>query len=186
MFFHIDEAGNTGNNLFDAAQLRLSYGVLSSLRNVDALCAGIHKKMLHKIGDEQIHANQIGFGGLVEIAPYLFEIQKKMQFDFDYFLIEKPAYALASFFNAVFDTGLNKAVKWDVYWTPMRFLILYKLATFFDDPLLRESWRLCTAKRIEQYEDDIVNLLAEIKGRAEVSGLDERSIEIIVDALDWV
>lgn len=185
MFFHIDEAGNTGNNLFDSAQPRLSYGVLSSLRNVDALCAEIHKEIQREIGDKQIHANQLGFGGLVRIAPYLIEIQRKMKFDFDYYFIEKPDYALVLFFDSVFDAGLNEAVKWDVYWTPMRYLLIHKLAILFDEPLLRESWRLCTEKRIEKHKDDIVRLLIEVKRRAESSHLDSRSMEIIVDALNF-
>jgi len=137
MFFHIDESGNTGNNLFDSEQPRLSYGVLSSLRNVDALCTSIHKQIQHEIGDDQIHANQLGIGGLVKIAPHLIEIQKKMKFDFDYYFIEKLDYALVLFFDAVFDAGLNEAVKWDIYWTPMRYLIIHKLAALFDEELLR-------------------------------------------------
>ncbi len=185
MFFHIDEAGNTGNNLFDSAQPRLSYGVLSSLRNADALCLEIHKKIQRAIGDKQIHANQLGTGGLANIAPYLIEIQNKMQFDFDYYFIDKPDYALVLFFDAVFDAGLNEAVKWDVYWTPMRYLIIHKLAVLFDEPLLRESSRLCTVKNIERYEKDIIQLLSEVKTRARASRLDPRSIEIIVDALDF-
>ena len=185
MFFHIDESGNTGNNLFDSAQPRLSYGVLSSLRNVDALCINIHKQIQRKISDDQIHANRLGIGGLVEIAPYLIEIQKKMKFDFDYYFIEKLDYALVLFFDAVFDAGLNEAVKWDVYWTPMRYLVIHKLSILFDEEMLRESWRLCTEKRIERYANDIVQLLSEVKRRAIVSGLDSRSIEIIVDAMDY-
>jgi hypothetical protein len=185
MFFHIDEAGNTGNNLFDSAQPRLSYGVLSSLRNVDVLCSNIHKEIQREIGEKQIHANQLGFGGLVRIAPYLIEIQRKMEFDFDYYFIEKPDYALVLFFDSVFDAGLNEAVKWDVYWTPMRYLVIHKLAILFDEPLLRESWRLCLEKRIENYKDDIVRLLTEVKRRAESSDLDVRAKEIIVDALNY-
>ena len=46
MFFHIDESGNTGNNLFDANQPVLSYGVLSCRTNVDVLCSGLHKQIL--------------------------------------------------------------------------------------------------------------------------------------------
>lgn len=185
MFFHIDEAGNTGNNLFDSAQPRLSYGVLSSLRNVDALCTDIHKEIQRNIGDKQIHANQLGFGGLAKIAPYLIEIQKKMKFDFDYYFIEKPDYALVLFFDSVFDAGLNEAVKWDVYWTPMRYLLIHKLAILLDEPLLRESWRLCIEKRIENYKEDIVRLLTEVRRRAESADLDARSKEIIVDALNY-
>lgn len=185
MFFHIDESGNTGNNLFDSAQPRLSYGVLSSLRNVDALCTSIHKQIQREIGDGQIHANKLGIGGLVKIAPYLVEIQKKMRFDFDYFFIEKLNYTLVQFFEAVFDAGLNEAVQWDVYWTPRRYLVIHKLSVLFDEELLRESWHLCTEKRIDRYESDIVQLLSEVKSRAVVSGLDPRSVEIIVDALDY-
>lgn len=185
MFFHIDEAGNTGNNLFDFEQPRLSYGVLSSLRNVDALCTATHRKIQREIDDTQIHANQLGLSGLVKIAPYLIDMQRKMQFDFDYYFIEKLDYPLVLFFDAVFDAGLNDAVKWDVYWTPMRYMIINKLSTLFDESLLRESWRLCTERKIEKHESSIVQLLSEIKDRAERSRLDVRSIELIVDALNF-
>lgn len=185
MFFHIDEAGNTGNNLFDPAQPRLSYGVLSSLINADVLCIEVHKKIQREIGNQQIHANHLGIGGLSNIAGYLVEIQNRMQFDFDYYFIEKLDYALVLFFDAVFDAGLNEAVKWDVYWTPMRYLIIHKLSALFDEALLRESWRLCTAKDIERHERDIIQLLSEVKKRAKTVGLDSRSTEIIVDALDF-
>ena len=185
MFFHIDEAGNTGNNLFDPDQPRLSYGVLSSLKNADALCVNAHKNIQRIIGEDQIHANQLGIGGLIDIAPHLVEIQNKMKFDFDYYFIEKLDYALVLFFDSVFDAGLNDAVKWDTYWSPMRYLLIHKLATLFDEPLLRESWRLCTEKRIERYESDIVLLLSEVKARATCSGLDARSVELIIDALEF-
>lgn len=115
----------------------------------------------------------------------MIETQNKMQFDFDYYFIEKHDYALVLFFDTVFDAGLNEAVKWDVYWTPMRYLVIHKLAILFDESLLRDSWRLCTEKKIERYENEIIQLLSEVRRRAEVSDLDARSIEIIVDALDF-
>jgi hypothetical protein len=185
MFFHIDEAGNTGNNLFDFEQPRLSYGVLSSVRNVDVLCVRTHQQILREIDATQIHANQLGLNGLVKIASYLIDIQRKMQFDFDYYFIEKKDYALISFFSAVFDAGLNKAVKWDTYWTPIKFMIIRRLAALFDESLLKESWRLCTERNIEKNKGSIVQLLSTIKERAELSRLDARSIEIIVDALNF-
>lgn len=185
MFFHIDESGNTGNNLFDANQPRLSYGLLSSLRNVDALSKSLHRKIQSVIGSDLIHANVLGVGGLTEIAPYLIQIQKKMRFDFDYYFVEKTTYALVSFFEAVFDAGLNDAVKWEMYWTPMRFMLIHKLAILFDESLLRRSWDLCTTKRVEQRTDDIVQLLTDVKARVEASPLDARSIEVMIDALNF-
>jgi len=149
------------------------------------LCARIHSQIQKEIGCEQIHANQLGFGGLVRIAPYLIEIQKKMKFDFDYYFIQKSDFALVLFFDAVFDAGLNEAVRWDVYWTPIRYMVIHKLAALFDENLLRESWRLCLEKKIEKYEDEIIQLLSEVKRRAEISSLDARSVEIIIDALNY-
>lgn len=185
MFFHIDEAGNTGNNLFDPNQPRLSYGLLSSRTNADALCEPIHRKIKRKIGEEQIHANVLGVGGLTEIVPELMKIQNKMGFNFDYYFVEKPAYALVAFFEAVFDAGINEAVKWEYYWTPLRFVLIHKLAVLFDEDLLSRSWRLCTIKRVQKQEDKIVALLWELRERARASSLDPRSIEVISDALSF-
>jgi len=185
MFFHVDESGNTGNNLFDENQPRLSYGLLSSTTNVDALCKRQFKAIQRIIDDERIHANILGVGGLVEIAPLLIEIQEKIKFDFDYYFIEKIDYALVVFFDSVFDAGLNEAVKWDSYWTPLRYVLIHKLSILFDEALLRESWRLSIARRIENHRDDIVSLLAEVKNRAQASPLDKRSKEIIIDALNF-
>ncbi|ANW26669.1 hypothetical protein BA953_21205 [Vibrio coralliilyticus] len=185
MFFHIDESGNTGNNLLDANQPVLSYGVLSCQTNADVLCCRLHKQILGLIDDEQIHANVLGIGGLVKIAPLLIQIQQKMKFDFDFYFIHKPTFAVVTFFDAVFDAGLNEAVKWEWYWTPLRYLLIENLTQLFDDRLLRESWRLCTVKRIEQHEQDILTLLEEVRERAKQSSIDKRRKEVIIDTLDY-
>ncbi len=185
MYFHVDESGNTGNNLFDPNQPRLSYGVLSSATNVDLLGVKLHKEMLRESGAETLHANELGLEKLSAIAPLLFALQKKMRFDFDYYHIDKPAYALVIFFDAVFDAGLNEAVKWESYWTPMRYLLIHKLTVLFDEHLLKEAWRLCIAKQIEKEEKEVVALLTELKERVERSALDARSIEVICDAFKY-
>lgn len=185
MFFHIDESGNTGNNLFDSEQPRLSYGVLSSQRNVDVLCSSIYKKILHDIDDNQIHANKLGIGGLTTIAPHLIQIQKKMKFNFDYYFIEKKDYALVLFFNAVFDFNLNKSVNYELYWTPIRYLLIHKLSILFDEELLKESWRLCIERKIKNFQHDIINLLSKLRQKAINSSLDSSSIEKIVNALNY-
>lgn len=185
MFFHIDESGNTGNNLFDSNQPVLSYGLLSSTRNVDVLGAEIHSNMLKELGVTDIHANQLGVDKLTKVSKYLYELQIKMKFDFDYYFIEKKSYAIVLFFDAVFDAGINEAVRWDHYWTPMRFLLIHKLSFLFDDKALKESWHLCTHKRIETQKDNIVQLLNKLLIRVEQAIPDPRSKEIISDALRY-
>jgi hypothetical protein len=185
MFFHIDESGNTGNNLFDANQPQLSYGVLSSTANVDVLGKPFHKSMLQELGVDSLHANELGVGKLTHISRIIFALQKRMRFDFDYYFIHKPTFALTMFFDAVFDAGLNEAVKWDLYWTPLRYPIIYRIATLFDEDLLKESWDLCKHKRIDTQENRIVSLLREILYRTQQSNFDSRSKELIIDALKF-
>lgn len=179
MFFHIDESGNTGNNLFDQNQPLLSYGVLSSKTNVDALGVSLHKKILKKIGHESIHANLLGVDQLTQIFPLLLELQLKMKFKLDYYFIDKLDYALVHFFDAVFDAGLNPAVKWDTYWTPLRFVFIRKLAELIDVEMLRISWSLCLEKNIEKREEEIVSLLKSVLERVSPSPLDDRSKELM-------
>jgi hypothetical protein len=182
MYFHVDESGNTGNHLFDPNQPRLSYGLLSSRANVDALGQQIHRKMLRLVAADELHANDLGVGKLSLIAPLLIELQEKMRFDFDYYFIDKPTYGLVLLFDAIFDAGLNEAVKWDSYWTPLRFVLIHKLGSILDDQLLGEAWRLCIHKRISREGQAIVDLLTVLRKRVEESDLDARSKEIMTDA----
>jgi hypothetical protein len=71
MFFHIDESGNSGNNLFDRDQPVLSYGVLSSRWNVDEHAQEERTALIHKTGGQELHANKLGEIGLKGIAPEL-------------------------------------------------------------------------------------------------------------------
>jgi len=185
MFFHIDESGNTGNNLFDADQPRLSYGLLSSKTNVDALGHALHRRMLNEINQPTLHANILGVERLTRIAPFLVELQEKMRFDFDYYFIDKPVYALVLLFDAIFDAGLNEAVRWDTYWTPLRFLVIQNLWTLVDEDILKEAWRLCTHKHIDSQVPNIIALLNELKARTLASKLDPRSKEILCDAFSY-
>ena len=185
MFFHIDEAGNTGNNLFDDQQPKLSYGVLLSCMNVDALGRKIHKKMLQHLDVKDLHANHLGVEKLSEIAPLLKTLQSKLKFDFDYYFIDKKTFALVIFFEAVFDAGLNEAVRWDTYWTPLRYPMIFQLSKIMNDDLLKRAWSLCMHKRIENQPSNIVELLQDVREQCKLSSLDRRSKEIIQDALNY-
>ena len=185
MYFHVDESGNTGNNLFDPNQQQLSYGVLSCKTNVDVLGKPLHTRMLKELGVTELHANELGVRKLTQISELLYKLQIRMKFDFDYFYILKPEFALMCFFEAVFDQGLNEAVKWDVYWTPLRYLMIFKLSSLFDEELLKESWRLCKYKKIHTQEQSIIKLLDTLSDRVTKSDLDDRSKELIKNALDY-
>jgi hypothetical protein len=184
-FFYIDESGNTGHNLFDPHQTVLSYGLLSSKTNVDVLGEHIHEKMLQRLSVDALHANELGNGKLTEIASLFGELQAKMRFDFDYFFIEKQAFALSIFFEAVFDAGLNEAVPWHSYSTPLRFALLLNLVPIIDEELLRRAWKLCSTKKPDKHADEIVKLLTELRERTQQAELDSRTKEVFADAFSF-
>ena len=185
MFFFVDESGNTGNNLFDSAQPILSYGVLSSKLNPDVMATSAHASMLRTLDVDCLHANQLGVAGLTSIAPVLIQLQRRFQFRFDYYYIHKPTYALVILFDAVFDAGINPAVKWDLYWTPLRFPAIHNLLQICDEETLKAAWRLCIAKDIERRSREIVALLTGLRKRAEESDLDDRIKELFDAAIGY-
>src|SRR6266403_108379 len=107
MFLHVDESGNSGNNLFDRNQPVISYGVLTSRWDVDAHGSDEHSAILRGIGASSLHANKLGDAGLSKIAGALVNLHENFEFRFDFYFIHKPSFALVTFFNAVFDAGLN-------------------------------------------------------------------------------
>ncbi|MDE0040039.1 MAG: hypothetical protein OXU77_21150, partial [Gammaproteobacteria bacterium] len=93
--------------------------------------------------------------------------------------------SLVVLFDAVFDAGINDVVKWDLYWTPMRFPAIHNLARIVDENLLKEAWALCTTKKAKALSSRVVSLLRELKARTEESELDARSKELFADAFEY-
>lgn len=187
MFFYVDESGNSGANLFDRDQPVLSYGVLSSRKNLDRL-ARERSSILAKLGPDGLHANKLKFDGLRPIAGDLIALQRKFDLRFDYRFVHKLTFAAIAFQSAVFDAGLNEAVPWIWYWTPLRFSVVGAIAKVMDEALLSESWDLCQLprKRVEGQADRVVKLLEavleRVRGDAEIN---DRLKEVVIDGLRY-
>ena len=184
MHFYVDESGHTGPNLFDRDQPMLYYGVLSCKLDVDTLAEPYLQKMRASLGVERLHANQLGNGGLVQILPDLLELQRTLGFTFDVSRVAKPDHAIISFFDQVFDSGMNPAMTWTGYWTPLRYVLLQKLAYLFDEELAKAAWEarisLDTNAASAQLQTVCKALLERINRLP-----DARSREVIGDSLAW-
>lgn len=187
MFLHIDESGNSGNNLFDQNQPVLSYGVLSSRWDVDIHAEKERREILKRVGGDSLHANQVREIGLRKIADLMADLHGQFEFRFDYYFVHKPSFAIVTFFNAVFDAGINPAMKWDWYWTPLRFPLLGVLESLLDEELQRESWRLCLVAQanIGRESESIRTLLNRVLQNLERSHAPSRLREILADALRY-
>ena len=180
----MDESGHTGSNLFDENQPILLYGVLSSKINLDASAECRVKGIRKKLGVKRLHAADLGNGRLIEIVKDVDALRKRYDLRFDIYRVAKADHAIISFFDQVFDQGMNPAVPWTSYWTPLRYVLLVKLATLFDEDLLKEAWAARIDLNTEQANESLSNICLELRKRV-VTIPDERSRQVMGDALSW-
>jgi hypothetical protein len=184
LFFYVDESGHTGTNLFDSEQPVLYYGVLSSRLNLDVFAEPFLAKLRKQLGVKRLHAAELGNGTLAQTVPSLIKVQKKYNVRFGLYRVVKADYALMCFFDQTFDQGLNPAVTWMGYWTPMRYVLLLKVAALFDEETLKMTWEARIDLNDKRAGATFVKVCKKIRSRIDVLP-DARSRQIIGDALQW-
>ncbi|MCY0389955.1 DUF3800 domain-containing protein [Robbsia sp. Bb-Pol-6] len=184
MYFYVDESGHTGPNLFDEVQPILYYGVLSSKINLDVIAAEKIKQIRQSLGVPRLHASDLGAAGLKGIVPQILPMIKAYDIRFDIYRVAKADHAIICFFNQVFDQGVNPAVTWTGYWTPLRYVLLLKVASLFNEELARLAWeaRITPDDRVAlPLMQEVCRRLGERVGRLD----DARVRTLIGDALRW-
>lgn len=184
VFFYVDESGHTGANLFDEAQPRLYYGLLSSAVHLDYVAEPRLASLRRKLGVERLHAAQLGNGRLAQIAGDLADIQKRFRLRFDLYRVAKPDHAIICFFDQVFDQGMNPAITWTGYWTPLRYVLLIKLAHLFDEELARRAWGARINLDDKVADGELIAICKALRSRLHLFA-DARSRQLIGDALAW-
>ena len=185
MFFYVDESGNTGSELFDAAQPVLYYGVISSNVNLDVLAEERLIPLRKRLGVDRLHAAQLGVGRLATIANELVAMQKTFDLRFDLSRVNKPDHAVICFYDQVFDQAMNPAVTWTSYWTPLRYILLLNLASLFEEDDARLAWSARTDINRERANKKLVEVCQRITSRVNQIP-DARARQLIGDGLAWV
>lgn len=184
MYYYVDESGNTGLHLFDPAQPLLYYGVLGARANLDVISVPLLRTLRKELGVKRIHANELGVAKLTTIAERLEKFSKKYDLRFSIFTVDKKDHAIITYFDQVFDAGLNDAVAWNHYWTPLRYPLLLKVAHLFDEDIAKAAWKA----RLEKNTARCAKMLQDVHGRllANINRLpDARSRELIDGAIRW-
>ena len=184
MHFYVDESGHTGPNIFDANQPTLYYGVLSSSVNVDVLASDRLRALRKRAGVARIHAAELGNGGLLPLVGDLAAMQRDMSLRFDLYRLAKRDHAIICFFDQVFDQGMNPAMTWTGYWTPMRYVLLLKVASLFDERLAKLAWEARLALDDDLANRHLTELCHQLTQRLH-SLPDARSRQLIGDTLRW-
>lgn len=94
-----------------------SYGVLSSDANLDKVAEADLAVIRKTLGVQRLHAAELGLHRLSDLVDTLLVLQKKHRIRFDIWQVVKRDHAIISFFDQVFDQGMNPAVPWSAYWT---------------------------------------------------------------------
>lgn len=184
MYFFVDESGHTGQQLFDPQQPTLYYGVLSSRLNVDVLAEDGLNRLRRLLAVPRLHAAELGNARLSGIAPTIESLQRRLDLRFDLYRVVKSDHAVISFFDQVFDQGMNPAVPWHWYWTPLRYPLLIKLAYLFDAELASLAWSARLERNDELANANLVRVCDELRQR--LGRLpDLRSQQLLGEGLAW-
>ncbi|MGM8937300.1 DUF3800 domain-containing protein [Psychrobacter glaciei] len=185
MYFYVDESGHTGLNIFDSDQPRLYYGVLSSRYDLDKVAEPILIHLRKILDVERLHASELRDEKLIKIIPVIRQLAFDYDIAFDFYTVDKPDYAIIQFFDQTFDQGINPALSWSSYWTPLRYVLLLKLAYLFDRDMAKEAWkaRITTNDRIAQKH--LINVCKKVLSNVQKLP-DARSRELIGDGMRWV
>lgn len=184
MYCYVDESGNTGANLFDASQPILYYGLITSKSNLDVTAEPLLRAARAKLGVERLHANELGVRRLSEVALSLGRFVLKRDVRFSLYKVVKPDHSIITFFDQVFDADLNEAVPWHHYWTPLRYVLLFKVALLFDDETAKAAWAARQETNSARAAKALQRICATLQSRLYWLP-DARSRELISGALTW-
>lgn len=185
MYFYIDESGHTGPNLFDPTQPVLYYGVISSAVDLDSEAVAAVQVLRDRLEVTRLHSNELGVARLTLIAEDVAKITADFGLTFDLLRVMKPDHALISFFDQTFDQGLNPAVPWMWYWSPLKYVLLFSLVHLFDEELLKEAWAIRINTKSEEANPAYAALCRELICRVEQTVFDRRLREVLLDSLTW-
>jgi hypothetical protein len=98
--------------------------------------------------------------------------------------VTKPDHSIICFFDQVFDSGMNKAVPWHHYFTPLRYILVFKVAYLFDEALAKDAWKARRERNTARAAQMLTKLCHDLLARVDRLP-DARSRELISGALGW-
>jgi hypothetical protein len=89
---------------------------------------------------QTVHSKEIGAEKLELVADSILSMQAKYELRFDLARMLKHDHTVITFFDQVFDSGMNEATPWEFYNTPAKYPLLFEMAKLFDEKLAKLAW----------------------------------------------
>lgn len=185
-YIYVDESGNTGKNIFDAAQPDYFTASVISKGDFDALYNQQIRIIASKLGAVAVHANEFGLGKLELIAEDLFLLIQRSGVMFFVSRVEKKYLLATKIFDVLFDSGENAAVAWHNYnFRPLKSILAFKLGHIIDESIARDFWKCLLMPREADARKMLPLICNSLKSR--LSRLpDQRSRDVLGEGLDWI
>lgn len=184
MFIYLDESGHTGRNNSDPDQPIFSYLALLTKYNVDFALLKDFVKLKEEYGFPELHGAETP--ELIEVlASRLVKMLRASSSRFFLSVVEKNMLAYAKLYDTLFDNVENKGVRSHVYQVrPFRLMILNNICAVTPIEVAQNFYENCLLASDEKTAIDVlVKTCQAILTRIE--NLDDRSKQIIGDALRW-
>lgn len=185
MYAYVDETGNTGARMLDENQPLFITAALMTRSDFDLRFGREVRDIAKSIGQEEIHAAQLGIGRLEDIAPDMLRVIRKAGPTFALARVEKSYVLAAKVFDTLFDSFENKAVPWHVYnMPPLRMSMLFKVAYLLDEQIAEAFLDALLDVNDRRALEKMAGVCRRIVARVDLLP-DRRSREIIGDAMTW-
>jgi hypothetical protein len=185
MYAFVDETGNTGGNLFDEDQPVFLTAALITRSDFDKSHRAAFESICARTEDGKLHASELGFGGIEQIAAQLLKLLKAADARFFISRVEKRYLLATKFFDTFFDSGENPAVPWQTYnIRPLRLILAFKVASLLDEQVAQMFWKMLMEKSEARARAMIPEICEAVADRVHYLP-DARSQEVITDALAW-
>jgi Protein of unknown function (DUF3800) len=185
MYAFVDETGNTGGNLFDEDQPLFLTAALITKTDFDKSHKAAFERICAQTEGRRLHAAELGFGGIEEVAPQILKLLKAADARFFISRVEKRYLLATKFFDTFFDSGENPAVPWQTYnIRPLRLILAFKVAYLLDGEVAQMFWKMLMEKSEARARAMIPEICQAVIDRVHYLP-DARSQEVISEALAW-
>ncbi len=182
VWVYVDEAGNTGQNLFDAAQPNFWVAALISPLDFDVAAREAVEECNHITGASELHANQLGLPRLERIAPILLEIITRHRCRLLFVRVHKRHLASMKLADTVLDSGLNPAISPLHYLArPLRFPLVLEFVLNVSPRSQEEFWIAYDRRDLTAFRQ----VLRRVRWNVQMRVKDPRVLELLDGALGW-
>lgn len=186
MFAYVDESGNTGAKLLDKNQPLFITAALLTRSDFDKRFGDQVRAIAKAAGADEIHAADMGIGGIEAIAQDLLKVLRRAGPAFALARVEKRYVIATKVFDTLFDSFENKAVPWHAYNEPsLRMLLVFKVAFILDEPLAERFLEALMEPNDKKAWAKMADFCRDLIPRVQLIP-DARSREIVCEALQWI